>query len=229
MDWAVHVNDYEVAIGRAWTAVAAGELTTPVRSLLDAAAEAGASGSRFTQGIVLHEALRIGAQPRDVLDGLEDVVRDRRAAEPRRRSSRTPARSPPTTAPRSSRCRSRSNGTGCLLLAAEAAAEAAAAYRTRRPGGRAWTRGEGRGDPAARRVSRRPTPALANLLPVPALTRRELEVSRLAAGGLSNSSIADRLGVGVRTVEGHLLRAMTKLGVRSRADLGPALGEPEPA
>jgi DNA-binding CsgD family transcriptional regulator len=69
------------------------------------------------------------------------------------------------------------------------------------------------------------TPALANVLLRPALTRRELEVSRLAASGLSNGGIADRLGVGVRTVEGHLLRAMTKLGVRSRADLGSALGE----
>ena len=64
---------------------------------------------------------------------------------------------------------------------------------------------------------------------VPTLTRREMEVCRLAAGGLSNKAIADRLGVGVRTVEGHLLRAMTKLGVRSRVDLAPAIGEFEDA
>ena len=73
------------------------------------------------------------------------------------------------------------------------------------------------------------TPALGTLARVHDLTRRELEVCRLAAGGLSNNTIADRLSVGVRTVEGHLLRAMTKLGVRSRADLGSALSDPEKA
>lgn len=55
------------------------------------------------------------------------------------------------------------------------------------------------------------------------LTRREREIASLAAGGLSNQEIADRLSVGVRTVEGHLLRASTKLGVRRRGELDAAL------
>ena len=50
MEWAVHVNDYEVAIGRAWAAVAAGEVTIPVRILLDAAAEAGSCGELVRAG-----------------------------------------------------------------------------------------------------------------------------------------------------------------------------------
>lgn len=41
----------------------------------------------------------------------------------------------------------------------------------------------------------------------------------MAAAGLSNKSIAERLTVGVRTVEGHLHRAYVKLGVTSRAEL----------
>src|SRR5207237_299535 len=41
------------------------------RILIDAALEARAAGNHFAQGLQLHEALRIGAHPRDVLEGLE--------------------------------------------------------------------------------------------------------------------------------------------------------------
>jgi DNA-binding CsgD family transcriptional regulator len=62
------------------------------------------------------------------------------------------------------------------------------------------------------------------------LTRREREITTLAATGLTNQEIASRLSVGVRTVEGHLLRASTKLGVRRRGELATALELPsEPA
>jgi DNA-binding NarL/FixJ family response regulator len=56
------------------------------------------------------------------------------------------------------------------------------------------------------------------------LTTREREVVELAAMGLSNKEIADRLVVGVRTVEGHLHRAYVKLGITSRAELVDRLG-----
>ncbi len=62
------------------------------------------------------------------------------------------------------------------------------------------------------------------------LTRREREIATLAANGLTNQEIASRLSLGVRTVEGHLLRASTKLGVRRRGELAAALELPsEPA
>ena len=51
------------------------------------------------------------------------------------------------------------------------------------------------------------------------LTSREREVVALAAEGLSNREIAERLVVSPRTVENHLHRAFAKLGVRSRSDL----------
>lgn len=53
----------------------------------------------------------------------------------------------------------------------------------------------------------------------PTLTRREREVVALAAESLSNPQIADRLRLSVRTVEGHLLRACAKYGVRDRKTL----------
>jgi DNA-binding NarL/FixJ family response regulator len=67
------------------------------------------------------------------------------------------------------------------------------------------------------------TPLTAGTAPAP-LTRREREIAMLAANGLSNRAIAERLVVSVRTVEGHLARAYAGLGVHGRGDLAAALG-----
>jgi DNA-binding CsgD family transcriptional regulator/tetratricopeptide (TPR) repeat protein len=48
------------------------------------------------------------------------------------------------------------------------------------------------------------------------LTRREREIARLMANGLTNRQIAERLVVSVKTVETHASRVLTKLGVASR-------------
>jgi DNA-binding NarL/FixJ family response regulator len=50
------------------------------------------------------------------------------------------------------------------------------------------------------------------------LTERELEILRLAASGLRNKEIADRLFLSLRTVEGHLSHVFNKLGVASRTE-----------
>jgi two-component system nitrate/nitrite response regulator NarL len=52
-----------------------------------------------------------------------------------------------------------------------------------------------------------------------ALTNREREVLILIAEGLTNKEIANKLGVGVRTVETHRERIMRKLGIHSVAGL----------
>ena len=57
------------------------------------------------------------------------------------------------------------------------------------------------------------TPAIADL------TNRELEVTRLAADGMSNEDIARDLHLSVLTVRTHVQRAMTKLDARDRAQL----------
>ena len=56
-----------------------------------------------------------------------------------------------------------------------------------------------------------------------ALTENERRVCELAAAGESNPSIAARLFVSVRTVEAHLSRSYSKLGIANRAQLGVAL------
>ncbi|TYP90489.1 response regulator [Blastococcus xanthinilyticus] len=54
---------------------------------------------------------------------------------------------------------------------------------------------------------------------LPSLTDREREITGLAAHGLSNQQIAERLVVSPLTVRTHVQRAMTKLGARDRAQL----------
>jgi DNA-binding CsgD family transcriptional regulator len=61
----------------------------------------------------------------------------------------------------------------------------------------------------------------------PALTPQELEIARLAASGLSNKQIADRLFMSHRTVGSHLYRIFPKLGITSRAALSGALPRDE--
>lgn len=51
------------------------------------------------------------------------------------------------------------------------------------------------------------------------LTLREGEVASRLSAGSSNSAIAGELGISVRTVEVHVLRAARKLGVRNRTEL----------
>lgn len=97
------------------------------------------------------------------------------------------------------------------LVVAEAAAGWAEALRRG---------GDSRGAAAATAASTRSlemcagaaTPLLAVSSPV-VLSRREREISDLAAAGLSNIEIAERLYLSRRTVENHLQRGHVKLGV----------------
>ncbi|ART71309.1 hypothetical protein BTO20_24640 [Mycobacterium dioxanotrophicus] len=63
------------------------------------------------------------------------------------------------------------------------------------------------------------TPAYRAMASTGVLTPRQREVIALAATGLSNREIADRLVMSVRTVEGHLFRACQRLGVNTRDEL----------
>ena len=112
---------------------------------------------------------------------------------------------------------------GALRYAAEAAAHAASTFAS-----------EGRDDSARRAAARSRAlvpagqggaPLVVEGLDRPTgLTRRERQLAELAARGLSNVEIAERLVLSVRTVESHLFRAMQKLGVSDRRELGPLLG-----
>jgi DNA-binding CsgD family transcriptional regulator len=51
------------------------------------------------------------------------------------------------------------------------------------------------------------------------LRGREREVASLAAAGMTNQEIADRLVISVRTVTSHLDHIYSRLGIGSRAQL----------
>ena len=69
---------------------------------------------------------------------------------------------------------------------------------------------------AAGELSRSPAPAVWG-----ALSAQELQVARMAAEGLSNRQIGERLYLSHRTVASHLYRIFPKLGITSRAQLTP--------
>jgi DNA-binding NarL/FixJ family response regulator len=111
---------------------------------------------------------------------------------------------------------------GDLVAAGDAAAQSADVHRRQGRHGSALSAATLAEKLAGRSGARTPALAIAaNPLP---LTVREREIAVLAARGLSNKAIAERLTVSVRTVEGHLYRAGLKLGVSERTALADVLG-----
>ncbi|MEU1684017.1 LuxR C-terminal-related transcriptional regulator [Micromonospora sp. NPDC005707] len=103
------------------------------------------------------------------------------------------------------------------------AAEATAMALHRMRGGRPGATGPARERLAEllRRCDDVSTPALRLLRPT--LSEREWEIARLAADGVTSRVIAERLFLSTRTVENHLQRVYSKLGVAGRAELRAAL------
>jgi len=87
-------------------------------------------------------------------------------------------------------------------------------------GARAW-RDRADAELRASGVSARATAAQAGQFGQ--LTAQEQQIARLVLAGLSNREIAERLLISHRTVGYHLYRMFPKLGITSRAELGPVL------
>ncbi len=60
------------------------------------------------------------------------------------------------------------------------------------------------------------------------LTPQEVQIVRLVRAGLSNAEIGTRLFLSPRTVEWHLRKVFTKVGVASRRELRDAVLESSP-
>ena len=72
---------------------------------------------------------------------------------------------------------------------------------------------------SVRKVIALPAPSRKDPPPIAALTRRELEVARLAASAYTAAEIGQRLHIGERTVESHIASAYLKLQISSRPEL----------
>jgi DNA-binding NarL/FixJ family response regulator len=201
---------------RGWVALARGERTTATDLLLDAARWSGSHGHGTAEVLALHDVVR--------LDGSRRVAA--------RLAELAPATEGPWASAVAAHARAVTDDDadaldaaattfqeiGALLLAAEVAAQAAAAFRRRSLVSRA-DRSAARARVLLARCEGARSPVLADLEGALPLTAREREVAHLAAEGLSASAVAERLFVSTRTVEGHLQRIYTKLGVHDRAGL----------
>jgi DNA-binding CsgD family transcriptional regulator len=212
--------DYPAALARPWVLAARGDVTRAIDLALTNAAEARALDMGAFEMFALHDVVRLGAPGRAAgrLAALAEEVDGALAPVFARHAHAAMA----------------GDGTGLdavaeeyeklglTLYTAEAAAQAAAAHEaagharhTHLSSTRAWT--------TARRCQGARTPALAKMA-TPELTSRQRQIIQLAVTGLSNREIAEHLGLSVRTVGNHLVRAYERLGVSDRAGLADLFG-----
>lgn len=217
------LDDAEIARAKAWVAVAAGELSRAAAALEGAADTARTTGLVVYEAAALHDLWRVtGIGHADRLDDLASQT----DGAPWVAAYAATAHAAATDDPSSwEEAANKFASIGAKLHAAEAWATGGAAND--RAGLRAAaTRARAQATMFAAQCEGARTPVLrtASLGHVVPLTRRETEMVELAARGLTNRDIAERLLVSVRTVEGHLARAYAKLGTNNRGELALLLG-----
>ena len=205
----------------AWLATVEGDPASARRLLLEGADVAIAMSQRAVASTLLHDLVRLGS----AIDAADRIV-ELAGARPAALIAAYAAHARAVVADDPEALDAAASGfeaMGALLLAAEAFADAARAWR-RSGRARRASASEHRAHLLADRCDGARTPALAGLGTASPLTRREREVALLAAGGLATRAIAARLYLSQRTVDNHLQRIYAKLGVRGRGELRAALG-----
>ncbi|HJT90490.1 MAG TPA: helix-turn-helix transcriptional regulator, partial [Mycobacterium sp.] len=107
---------------------------------------------------------------------------------------------------------------GDRLAAADAAAHAVIAYHNAGLRGSALT-ASATAHRLAGECQDAQTPALRAAATSQPFTTRQYEIISLAAQGLSNREIAQKLAMSTRSIEGHLFRASQRVGVKGRDEL----------
>jgi DNA-binding CsgD family transcriptional regulator len=210
----------EQALGHAWAAVARNELATAREIITEAVVLAAANGERTSEAWLLHDLARLGT-PAGTEDRLAELAAATDSPLVGARAAHVAALVARDGAGLNAACDSFEE-LGAMLLAAEAAAAASNAFRFD---------GDQRHAAAARERSialaalceGARTPGLVVADTAVALSPRELDVARLAASGLASKDIGERLYISTRTVDNHLQRVFTKLGVTRRSELADAL------
>ncbi|MFI6297741.1 LuxR C-terminal-related transcriptional regulator [Nonomuraea sp. NPDC050790] len=206
-----------VLLAKAWLTAADGDLDAAVTTALSMAADCPYQGYRM---LALHDVVRMGAAHLAVapLTELAGVVEGRFAQTCARHARAAADTDPPGLRAVAAEFES----LDMILYAAEATAQEAAAYR-RMGRGSAAKGAQTRAWALARRCPGVTTPALVELA-TPDLTPRQREIVQLAAAGLTNRQIADRLTLSMRTAANHLQAVYDKLGVNDRTEVARLLG-----
>jgi DNA-binding CsgD family transcriptional regulator len=213
---------------RAWVAMAGGEHSRALAVLASAAATAAHGGQPVAELVLRHDRARLGgaAAAATEVDRLAELAALVEGGLPVARASHADAirRDDPDALAACVDAFRRLDASG---LAADAARDAAAAYRAGGANRRAAAMDEAaRRDEAIADAARLPRHAEVDS-PTP-LTPRELEIAHLASQGIPSKEIAARLYVSRRTVDNHLQRIYVKLGVSRRSDLRAALANARP-
>ncbi|WP_459973705.1 helix-turn-helix transcriptional regulator [Mycobacterium sp. MUNTM1] len=209
---AVYVPELELA--RAWERAAAGDEKAAQTHALQAAEIARAAGTHVMEMRARHAAVRFGdrsqatrlAKLARILDtALAGAVADHARGLAQRDGDLLDAAARLFA------------DLGALACAADTSAQAAGEHARRGDRGKryessVWAHA------LAKRCELRTPATEAAMCPLP-FSDRERQIVTLVAAGLSNRDIAERLVLSVRTVEGHLYRLFTKLGVNSREQL----------
>ena len=204
------------ALPRIWVLACRGEVSAATAQALDVADVLGSLGLRAQEATALHDVARLG-NPAPIVERLSRIAEscDGRLIPSFARHARALAA---RNAPGLDEVSRTFEEMGAFLLAAEAAAEASREYR--RLGSRRQALAAGsRARILADLCEGAQTPGLIDIEEPSPLTRREREVAALAARGLTNQQIADRLVLSVRTVGNHLHSAYAKLAVSGRDEL----------
>lgn len=220
----VHVWDTEAARARAWLAAANGDISQAQLTLTNAATSARAAGALVAEATALHDSARLG-NPRTGAPRLRELAAVIEG--PMIDAQATHSTALDDQDPHAAELASEQFQTlGAMLLAAEAAADAASLWR-RHGNSRQAVRTERRVNQLTARCEGARTPALSATAPVrAALSTRLREIAHLAAAGLSNKDIAERLSLSVRTVENKLYTIYERTGVHSRTELADILHPP---
>lgn len=211
-------------LARPWVAIAQGDQAQAIELAHRAADLARASGGWAQEAFALHDLVRLGS-PRASAGRLAELAATAQGELIGLMAAHAAAAAAGDGAALD-RVADALASLGANLLAAEALAQASRAHD--RAG--QWTR--------SRRSRARAgflmelcggirTPALEKV-EILTLTQREHHVAKLAAAGLSNRKIAERLVLSKRTVDNHLHKVYAKLGIAGRAELGPLLSSRRP-
>jgi DNA-binding CsgD family transcriptional regulator len=211
-------TDFHLA--QAWAAVAAGDMPAARRLLEDAATQGQTVGDLVGAAAALHGLARLG-HAKEVATPLAALGAQMEGELVVARVDHTEALAK-GDAKRLLAAAGAFEAMGADLLATEAAADAAVAWR-RDGQPKEAAAAERRAGILAGACQGAITPALQMIETRARLTQAEREAALLAAAGRSNKEIADELFLSVRTVENRLQRVYEKLGVSSRADLTDAL------